>query len=64
MDRQARRYSTTPAVMLGLQQGTWSAALVDTACRLSGLGEFDVAVTNLRQREAFIVMNVPMTGGL
>jgi len=64
MDRQARRYSTTPAQMLGLQPGTWPAALVDTACRLSGLGEFDVTITNLKQREAFIVMNVPITGGL
>tara|TARA_R100001440_G_scaffold7515_1_gene14693 strand:+ start:2768 stop:2920 length:153 start_codon:yes stop_codon:yes gene_type:complete len=50
--------------MLGLQPGTWPAALVDTACRLSGLGEFDVTITNLKQREAFIVMNVPITGGL
>jgi len=64
MDRQARRYSTTPSQMLGLQSGTWSSIIVDTACRLSGLGEFDVAVTNLQQREAFIVMNVPLTGGL
>lgn len=64
MDRQARRYSTTPSSMLGIAPGTWSAALVDTACRLSGLGEFDVAITNLQQREAFVVMNVPITGGL
>ena len=64
MDRQARRYSTTPSSMLGIAPGTWSAALVDTACRLAGLGEFDVSITNLQQREAFVVMNVPMTGGL
>ena len=64
MDRQARRYSTTPSSMLGIAPGTWSAALVDTACRLSGLGEFDVAITNLQQREALVVMNVPITGGL
>ena len=64
MDRQARRYSTTPSSMLGIAPGTWSAALVDTACRLSGLGEFDVSITHLQQREAFVVMNVPMTGGL
>lgn len=50
--------------MLGIEAGTWSSIIVDTACRLSGLGEFDVAVTNLQQREAFIVMNVPLTGGL
>tara|TARA_Y100000114_G_C11670242_1_gene283417 strand:- start:221 stop:373 length:153 start_codon:yes stop_codon:yes gene_type:complete len=50
--------------MLGIAPGTWSAALVDTACRLSGLGEFDVAITNLQQREALVVMNVPITGGL
>jgi hypothetical protein len=64
MDRQARRYSTTPAQLLGVEPGTWAAVLVDTACRLSGLGEFDVAVSNLQQKQAFIVMNVPMTGGL
>ena len=64
MDRQARRYSTTPSQMLGIEAGTWPSVIVDTACRLSGLGEFDVAVTNLQQREALIVVNVPLTGGL
>lgn len=64
MDQQARRYSTTPAQMLGLSPGTWESALVDTACRLSGLREFDVKITNLQQRESLIVTNVPLTGGL
>ena len=64
MDQQARRYHTTPSSMLGLEQGTWCSVLVDTACRMSGLRDFDVKVTNLQQREAFVVMNVPMTGGL
>ena len=64
MDRQARRYSTSPSGMLGISPGTWAAALVDTACRLSGLALFDDTVTNLQQKKALIAFNIPLTGGM
>lgn len=64
MDKQARRYHTTPATMLGIAPGTWAAVLVDTACRLSGLAAFDVLVENAKQQKAMVFPTLPMTGGL
>jgi hypothetical protein len=64
MDKQARRYHTTPSALIGLEAGSWAAMLVDTACRLSGLAEFDVMVENAKQQKAMVFPTLPMMGGL
>lgn len=64
MDSMARNYGTTPAALLGLVEGGWDALLVNTACRLSGLGAFAEAIETARNKKTPIFPNVPITGGL
>lgn len=64
MDSMARNYGTTPAALLGLVEGGWDALLVNTACRLSGLGAFAEAIETARNKRTPIFPNVPITGGL
>lgn len=63
MDSIARNYGTTPAALLGLVEGGWDALLVNTACRLSGLGAFAEAVEGARLKKAPIFPTVPIPGG-
>lgn len=64
MDSMARSYGTTPARLLGVEDGTWAGLLLNTACRLSGLGAFAEAIETARNKRTPIFPNVPITGGL
>lgn len=64
MDSQARSYGTTPARLLGVEDGTWDGAIVNTACRLAGLGAFAEAVEAARAKKTPLFPVVPVSGGL
>lgn len=63
MDSMARNYGTTPAALLGVAPGTWDAVLVNTACRLSGLGAFAERIEEAKARKALLIPTLPIPGG-
>jgi hypothetical protein len=64
MDSMARSYGTTPARLLGVEDGGWDGLLLNTACRLAGLGGFAEQIEAARMKKTPIFPAVIIAGGL